>query len=185
MKTFFSIDSSQDTQAPDQQQAAANSAADDQLINLDAPENNFTINDIDDADFDPRAGDSDSSDDFNSRFNNVHINNTPVNAAAAAVQINTTPAHMVGITPPPAFPPPPMAGGMNNNNNGTPAPVKPLFNAVQPPPPAIPPRESKNPFSAGFGGGMGGGSADPFGMSSFNANEQVNYMLYIIVPYSV
>ena len=127
----------------------------DQLINLDAPVDNFTVDDINDADFDPRAGDSDSSDDFNNRFNNVQINNTPV-------QNVSTPQQMVGITPPPSFPPP------NFNSVVTPhsAPVKQMFAAQ--PPPAIPPRESKNPFAAGFGGNQ-----DPFGMSTFNASEQV------------
>jgi len=108
----------------------------DQLINLDAPVNNFTIDDINDADFDPRAGDSDSSDDFNSRFNNkVQINNTPVH------NLNT-PVQLVGLTPPPSFPPP----TLNTGNTPIVAPVKQMFA-----PPVLPPRESKNPFSAGFG----------------------------------
>ena len=146
MILIFSIDTSQDV--------SVDQPSTDQLINLDAPVNNFTIDDINDADFDPRAGDSDSSDDFNSRFNNkVNISNTPVH------NLNT-PVQMVGITPPPSFPPP----TLGNTPNA--APVKQMFA-----PPVLPPRESKNPFSAGFGA-----AADPFGMSSFNAAEQVNKM---------
>lgn len=130
----------------------------DQLINLDAPVNNFTIDDINDADFDPRAGDSDSSDDFNNKFNTaVHINNTPVHNLS-------TPVQMVGITPPPSFPPP------NLNTPSNVAPVRAGFGAGIAAPPALPPRESKNPFAAGFN--TGGVASDPFGMSSFNAAEQ-------------
>jgi hypothetical protein len=145
----MSIDTSQDV--------SVDQSSVDQLINLDAPVNNFTIDDINDADFDPRAGDSDSSDDFNNRFNNtVHINNTPVH------NLNT-PQHMVGITPPPSFPPP-------NLNTPHVAPVKQMFSSPNVAPPALPPRESKNPF---FGSSaVGVASQDPFGMSSFNAAEQ-------------
>jgi len=157
MSPIPSVDSNSDnvkSMSIDTSQEMSSEHSMDQLINLDAPVDNFTVDDINDADFDPRAGDSDSSDDFNSRFNNVQINNTPV-------QNVNTPQQMVGITPPPSFPPP------NFNSVVTPhsAPVKQMFAAQ--PPPAIPPRESKNPFAAGFGGNQ-----DPFGMSTFNASEQ-------------
>lgn len=58
----------------DSSQASVDQSADDQLINLDVPVSKFdnmTLDDLNDDDFDPRAGnqtgDSDSSDDFNPR----------------------------------------------------------------------------------------------------------------------
>ena len=82
---FFSLDSSQ---------ASVDQSADDQLINLDAPVSKFdnmTLDDLNDDDFDPRAGDqtgdSDSSDDFNPR-------SFPV-----------LPSPAKGVKSPPALPP--------------------------------------------------------------------------------
>jgi len=94
----------------------------DQLINLDAPVSKFdtmTLDDLNDDDFDPRAGggdeSSDSSDDFNPRSTSVVID--PPSAAQL-----TTPTHF--ILSPPAIPPrePPRKAVNNNSSNpfGTP-----------------------------------------------------------------
>lgn len=78
----------------DSSQASVDQSADDQLINLDAPVSKFdnmTLDDLNDDDFDPRAGDqtgdSDSSDDFNPR-------SFPV-----------LPSPVKGVISPPALPP--------------------------------------------------------------------------------
>jgi len=116
-------------------------SVEDQLINLDAPVSKFdtmTLDDLNDDDFDPRAG-SDTSDDFNPRrpsFPTPVIRQEPVKSVS-------TPGSAF-ILSPPAIPP---------RVGGTPVSTTP----------AAP----TNPFSSPFATN-GGTPSDPFGMTTFN-----------------
>jgi len=125
----------------------------DKLINFDIPSNKLdalTLNDLNDDDFDPRAGDtagdsSDASDDFNPRSSNVLASAPPVIKAPGA----NTP---VTIAPPPSLAPilaPPQV-----------VPRDPTKVVAKPTNPFT--ITSPNPFPTN----------DPFGMSSFSAKAK-------------
>lgn len=183
---------------------ASSDQSDDQLINLDAPVSKFdnmTLDDLNDDDFDPRAGDSDSS---NEDFNPRNTFNNATNMQQQQQQQQQTPTHppsSVVTTGTPVI-------QAATHNFGT--PIQNLVAANQSfgsstggtpvghmhpqqiglTPPALPPRDPmkvvggpqlivgnnvNNPFTQTANVfGNGGGANDPFGMSNFNAPSEKN-----------
>eukprot|EP00088_Acartia_fossae_P003656 TRINITY_DN11561_c0_g1_i1.p1 TRINITY_DN11561_c0_g1~~TRINITY_DN11561_c0_g1_i1.p1 ORF type:complete len:404 (+),score=126.70 TRINITY_DN11561_c0_g1_i1:248-1459(+) len=137
----------------------------DQLINLDAPVTKFdtmTLDDLNDDDFDPRAGDdsSDTSDDFNPRRPSFP---TPVIKEQSPAPAAKAPSMPTGgfILTPPAIPPrvsntPPVT----NNPFSTPGSVQAAPNFGSPDPFGM--SNFSTPNSKGFGMNGGGGAGDVF-----------------------
>ena len=124
----------------------------DTLINLEenGEIDGFTIDDLKDDFFNPRAGSSDDDDEFNPRAGTAP---SPAAAPAAA------PKEPV-LSPPPALPPRDSAKVQNNNIHSD-----NIFGE--------PAAESTNPFASSKPFAPVSATIDPFGMSSFDsANQQ-------------
>jgi len=183
----------------DTSQASSDQSSDDQLINLDAPVSKFdnmTLDDLNDDDFDPRAGagDSDSSDDFNPRNNAFNTttpssNNSNSNNSTPVIQPAThnfgTPIQNMVVTPVNQQQQQQRhQQNFGSSNAAATPPVKQLTMGLTPP--VLPPRDNvskitpastinNNPFTNGTPQSQSVfGANDPFGMSTFNTPSEKN-----------